>query len=145
MEPLDLVVLVVGGVVAGVIGTAGGITSLVAYPVLLAVGGVGIDRFLDAGQDALEDSNYDGRADAVADAASLSRGDLFQMIYDDPECRAELRWPADGDSQKIRDLDDLEKYLADYKKSGDEGVTARAALDEFAANQGTGMTNLVDN
>lgn len=30
--------LVVGGVVAGIIGTAGGITSLVAYPLLLAVG-----------------------------------------------------------------------------------------------------------
>jgi uncharacterized membrane protein YfcA len=38
MESLDLVILVIGGVVAGVIGTAGGITSLVAYPLLLAVG-----------------------------------------------------------------------------------------------------------
>jgi uncharacterized protein len=36
--PLHLLVLAVGGVVAGVIGTAGGITSLVAYPLLLAVG-----------------------------------------------------------------------------------------------------------
>ncbi len=35
---LELVVLVVGGVAAGIIGTAGGITSLVAYPLLLAVG-----------------------------------------------------------------------------------------------------------
>lgn len=38
MDSLDLVVLAVGGVVAGIIGTAGGITSLVAYPLLLAVG-----------------------------------------------------------------------------------------------------------
>lgn len=36
--PLHLLVLAVGGVVAGIIGTAGGITSLVAYPLLLAVG-----------------------------------------------------------------------------------------------------------
>ncbi|CAN5413938.1 sulfite exporter TauE/SafE family protein [soil metagenome] len=36
--PLDLIILVVGGVAAGIIGTAGGITSLVAYPLLLAVG-----------------------------------------------------------------------------------------------------------
>jgi uncharacterized protein len=36
--PLEPVVLVVAGVVAGIIGTAGGITSLVAYPALLAVG-----------------------------------------------------------------------------------------------------------
>ena len=36
--PPHLVFLVVGGVVAGIIGTAGGITSLVAYPLLLAVG-----------------------------------------------------------------------------------------------------------
>lgn len=35
--PADLF-LVVAGIVAGVIGTAGGITSLVAYPALLAVG-----------------------------------------------------------------------------------------------------------
>ncbi len=35
---LTLGILVVAGVVAGVIGTAGGITSLVAYPALLAVG-----------------------------------------------------------------------------------------------------------
>ncbi|MFS0729524.1 sulfite exporter TauE/SafE family protein [Curtobacterium sp. 1P10AnD] len=35
---LTVAVLVVAGVVAGVIGTAGGITSLVAYPALLAVG-----------------------------------------------------------------------------------------------------------
>ena len=35
---LFVVVLVIGGVVAGIIGTAGGITSLVAYPLLLAVG-----------------------------------------------------------------------------------------------------------
>lgn len=36
--PSHLIVLVAGGVVAGIIGTAGGITSLVAYPLLLAVG-----------------------------------------------------------------------------------------------------------
>lgn len=36
--PVHLLVLAVGGVVAGIIGTAGGITSLVAYPLLLAVG-----------------------------------------------------------------------------------------------------------
>lgn len=35
---LTVGILVVAGVVAGVIGTAGGITSLVAYPALLAVG-----------------------------------------------------------------------------------------------------------
>jgi uncharacterized membrane protein YfcA len=35
---VHLIVLVTGGVVAGIIGTAGGITSLVAYPLLLAVG-----------------------------------------------------------------------------------------------------------
>lgn len=35
---LQLVVLLLGGVLAGIIGTAGGITSLVAYPLLLAVG-----------------------------------------------------------------------------------------------------------
>ncbi|WJY00313.1 sulfite exporter TauE/SafE family protein [Curtobacterium sp. 458] len=35
---LTVSVLVVAGVVAGIIGTAGGITSLVAYPALLAVG-----------------------------------------------------------------------------------------------------------
>ncbi|WP_213816112.1 sulfite exporter TauE/SafE family protein [Glaciihabitans sp. dw_435] len=35
---IEFVVLVVGGVIAGIIGTAGGITSLVAYPLLLAVG-----------------------------------------------------------------------------------------------------------
>ena len=38
LGPLDLVFLLLGGVIAGIIGTAGGITSLVAYPVLLAVG-----------------------------------------------------------------------------------------------------------
>jgi uncharacterized membrane protein YfcA len=39
-DPLivHLVVLLLGGVLAGIIGTAGGITSLVAYPLLLAVG-----------------------------------------------------------------------------------------------------------
>jgi uncharacterized membrane protein YfcA len=36
--PLHLLVLAIGGVVAGIIGTAGGITSLVVYPLLLAVG-----------------------------------------------------------------------------------------------------------
>lgn len=35
---LTVAALVVAGVVAGIIGTAGGITSLVAYPALLAVG-----------------------------------------------------------------------------------------------------------
>ncbi|WP_022903071.1 sulfite exporter TauE/SafE family protein [Curtobacterium sp. B8] len=35
---LTIGILVVAGLVAGVVGTAGGITSLVAYPVLLAVG-----------------------------------------------------------------------------------------------------------
>ncbi|WP_375423051.1 sulfite exporter TauE/SafE family protein [uncultured Friedmanniella sp.] len=38
LVPWHGVVLVVGGVVAGISGTAGGITSLVAYPLLLAVG-----------------------------------------------------------------------------------------------------------
>jgi uncharacterized membrane protein YfcA len=33
-----VIVLVVSGVVAGVIGSAGGITSLVSYPALLAIG-----------------------------------------------------------------------------------------------------------
>lgn len=36
--PPHLIVLTVGGVLAGIIGSAGGITSLVAYPLLLAVG-----------------------------------------------------------------------------------------------------------
>ncbi|GAA4667681.1 sulfite exporter TauE/SafE family protein [Frondihabitans cladoniiphilus] len=36
--PIELLFLLAAGVVAGVIGTAGGITSLVAYPALLAVG-----------------------------------------------------------------------------------------------------------
>ena len=34
----DIAFLLVAGMVAGVIGTAGGITSLVSYPALLAVG-----------------------------------------------------------------------------------------------------------
>jgi uncharacterized protein len=38
MAPPDIAFLLVAGVVAGVIGTAGGITSLVSYPALLAVG-----------------------------------------------------------------------------------------------------------
>lgn len=38
MSPDLLLLLLGGGVVAGVIGTAGGVTSLVAYPLLLAVG-----------------------------------------------------------------------------------------------------------
>jgi uncharacterized membrane protein YfcA len=36
--PLAVPVLVVGGVVAGVVGTAGGITSMVSYPALLVTG-----------------------------------------------------------------------------------------------------------
>jgi uncharacterized membrane protein YfcA len=35
---LDALLLLVAGVVAGVVGTAGGITSLISYPALLAVG-----------------------------------------------------------------------------------------------------------
>ncbi|MBV9819880.1 MAG: sulfite exporter TauE/SafE family protein [Solirubrobacterales bacterium] len=38
ISPLDAVVLVAAGVLAGLIGTAGAITSLVSYPALLAVG-----------------------------------------------------------------------------------------------------------
>lgn len=38
MSAPDLTFLVIAGVLAGVIGTAGGITSLVSYPALLAVG-----------------------------------------------------------------------------------------------------------
>lgn len=38
LSVLTVAVLLVAGVVAGIIGTAGGITSLVAYPALLAVG-----------------------------------------------------------------------------------------------------------
>jgi len=36
--PLHLAFLAVAGVAAGILGTAGGITSLIAYPALLAVG-----------------------------------------------------------------------------------------------------------
>ena len=36
--PLHLAFLVIAGIAAGVLGTAGGITSLIAYPALLAVG-----------------------------------------------------------------------------------------------------------
>jgi uncharacterized membrane protein YfcA len=38
MTPAAVVFLVVAGVVAGIVGTGGGITSLVSYPALLAVG-----------------------------------------------------------------------------------------------------------
>lgn len=38
MSPLNIALLVPAGVVAGVLGSAGGITSLVSYPALLAVG-----------------------------------------------------------------------------------------------------------
>ncbi len=37
-SPLHLAVLAIAGVAAGILGTAGGITSLIAYPALLAVG-----------------------------------------------------------------------------------------------------------
>src|ERR1700712_4224248 len=36
--PTEWLFLAIAGVIAGIIGTAGGITSLVAYPALLAVG-----------------------------------------------------------------------------------------------------------
>ncbi len=38
ISALDAVALLVGGVVAGTVGSAGGITSMVSYPALLAVG-----------------------------------------------------------------------------------------------------------
>jgi uncharacterized membrane protein YfcA len=38
MTPASVVLLAVAGVVAGIVGTGGGITSLVSYPALLAVG-----------------------------------------------------------------------------------------------------------
>ncbi|HEX3803953.1 MAG TPA: sulfite exporter TauE/SafE family protein [Solirubrobacteraceae bacterium] len=38
LSPLHVIFLVAAGVLAGIVGTAGGITSLVSYPALLAVG-----------------------------------------------------------------------------------------------------------
>lgn len=38
LATLHLVILLFGGIIAGIVGTAGGVTSLVAYPLLLAVG-----------------------------------------------------------------------------------------------------------
>ncbi len=38
LTPTTILLLVAGGFVAGIIGTAGGITSLISYPVLLAAG-----------------------------------------------------------------------------------------------------------
>jgi hypothetical protein len=38
LSTLDTAALIAAGVAAGVVGTAGGITSSVSYPVLLAVG-----------------------------------------------------------------------------------------------------------
>jgi uncharacterized membrane protein YfcA len=38
VSPIDAVILVAAGIVAGIIGSGGGVTSLVSYPALLAVG-----------------------------------------------------------------------------------------------------------